>query len=254
MLKVLIVEDDADDSETIRKLVRDVGLKFDQPFFTEHAHDIATAHRLMRLQQYDLFIVDFYLAGGTGLELVRELRLAGRTPPVILVSGRDTIEMPVELMEWLARGELTFMPKADLTPDAFAEVLRGILSREVDVLLIEDDQDEFKLTRSYLQLNPFYRFNVRWASNLDEARLRMRQESFDVILVDYMLGEESGAAFITELIEAQVQVPIVLFSGQDLVQANEQMVRLIGRRKLGFLSKAQMSTESLSRTLIHTLN
>lgn len=254
MLKVLIVEDDADDCESICELVQDLGHKTGQVFSVEHVQSAEAARERARYAHFDLFIVDYYLAGSTGLDFVRDLRAFGRLPPVVLVSGRDTISMPVEVMDWMSRGELTFLPKSDLNQQAFEEVLRIALGRELKVLLVDDDEEEFHLTRTYLRLSPFYRFNVQWVSNLPEARERIQRQEYDVILVDYMLGEESGADFIQEMIAQSLQTPLVLFSAQETLQANEDMVRMIGRRKLSFLAKEKMSTETLTRVLVHTLN
>ena len=136
MLKVLLVEDDVDDCESIRSLVRSVALKAQYPFFTEHAISLDAALRLAQKERYDLFIVDFYLGEGKrGLDLVRELRKLGRPPPVMLISGRESIQMPIEVMSWIARGELTFLPKSDLNLESFSEVMQGLFGRELHLFL-----------------------------------------------------------------------------------------------------------------------
>jgi len=65
-------------------------------------------------------------------------------------------------------------------------------SREIRVLLIEDDEDDYVLTRDLLADSRRTRFSLGWVSSYEEALGAIADGQHDVYLVDYRLGEHDG--------------------------------------------------------------
>jgi signal transduction histidine kinase len=80
------------------------------------------------------------------------------------------------------------------------------------ILLLEDDEDDYILTRSLLGRLPGD-FALDWASTFDEAVRLLSNGSYDICLVDCRLGERDGLELLCDpLVE---QLPIIVLTGQD---------------------------------------
>ena len=112
MAKILVVDDNID----ICDLVADT-LAFEH-HSVEKAHDGGTAEHLLRVNQFDLVILDYGLPDITGIELLKSLRSRNNKVPVIMLTGErataqkeagldsgadDYVTKPFETREFLAR-------------------------------------------------------------------------------------------------------------------------------------------------------
>ena len=81
--RLLIVDDDADSRSAMRTLLRGDDVTIDEAGSAEEA--------LQRLGEggYDCIVLDLGLPGMDGMELLERLGNDGRTPPVVIYSGRD---------------------------------------------------------------------------------------------------------------------------------------------------------------------
>ena len=62
----------------------------------------------------------------------------------------------------------------------------------IRVLLIEDDEDDYRLTRALLAEVPGYRIELDWAESYEAGLSALARRAHDVCLLDYRLGERSG--------------------------------------------------------------
>ena len=85
-MKILVVEDEPGLAEVIkRSLEREL-------FIVELAADHATAVRKIADFEYDLVLLDIMLPGGSGLDVLRALKEAGKGGNVIIISAKDSLE------------------------------------------------------------------------------------------------------------------------------------------------------------------
>ncbi|MFZ2795260.1 MAG: response regulator transcription factor [Prolixibacteraceae bacterium] len=70
-----------------------------EKFLCERAADFGTAEEKIHLYRYDLIIVDINLPGGSGLEIIREVKRLGGETGIIVVSARDALDNKIEGLE-----------------------------------------------------------------------------------------------------------------------------------------------------------
>ncbi len=73
-----------------------------------HAGDFGEASLLLRRRDFDLAILDLMLPGGSGLDLLRDMRARGDTRPVLILTARATVP---ERVVGLKLGADDYLPK-----------------------------------------------------------------------------------------------------------------------------------------------
>ena len=85
----------------------------------------------------------------------------------------------------------------------------------VRVLLVEDDEDDYVLTRDLLAEGFGGRVAVEWASTRTAGLHLLTQKSFDVALLDFNLGSETGVDLLREARARGCSTPVIMLTGQD---------------------------------------
>ncbi|HTL06439.1 MAG TPA: response regulator transcription factor [Gemmatimonadales bacterium] len=122
-MRVLVVEDEARLAGSVAKGLRQAA----------HAVDIAgsagAAREKLAQGSYDAVVLDVMLPDGSGFALVEELRAAGKTLPILMLTARGAVE---DRVQGLDRGADDYLVK----PFALAELVARLraLSRRVPVL------------------------------------------------------------------------------------------------------------------------
>ena len=86
MLRILLIEDQRDIAANIWDFLELRG------FVMDHAADGALGLRMALDGHYDVIVLDLGLPKLDGLDLCRQLRAAGRTTPVLMLTARDTLD------------------------------------------------------------------------------------------------------------------------------------------------------------------
>ncbi|MDH4301756.1 MAG: response regulator transcription factor [Nitrospira sp.] len=134
-MRILLVEDDADLAQFIRK-----GLK-EEHYAVDVAADGEEGLELALNNAYDLLILDIMLPNLDGLTLCRRIRAKGNTTPVLLLTARNTVEDKVSGFD---TGADQFLPK----PFAFVELLaqiRALLRRGSTQQIVQLQAADLKL-------------------------------------------------------------------------------------------------------------
>ncbi|NLY27436.1 MAG: response regulator [Alcaligenaceae bacterium] len=85
-MRVLLVEDEREMAAWLERALAQSG------FVPEHAHDAATAERMLSEARYDVVIMDLRLPDKHGLVLLREMRNRGDITPVLILTAQGGLQ------------------------------------------------------------------------------------------------------------------------------------------------------------------
>jgi PAS domain S-box-containing protein len=118
------------------------------------------------------------------------------------------------------------------------------------ILLVEDDEDDFLLTRSLLADFRGRTFELTWAPDVSSGLRCLDARQPDVVLVDYALGSASGLDFIRQALAAGCPAPFILLTGHI-----DYELDLLGMQAgaSDYLPKAQLSPATLERSIRYAI-
>lgn len=116
----------------------------------------------------------------------------------------------------------------------------------IKVLLIEDDEDDYILTRELLAEVKGGNYALDWASSYEEGLRVAGQLEHHVCLVDYRLGERNGVQLIREAREARLTTPMILLTGKGNHEVDMQAIEA---GATDYLVKDETHSSRLERTI-----
>ena len=186
-MKILIIEDEKGMRETLETFF------VQQKFVVETAHDFDSGLSKLSVYDYDCILLDIMLPGGSGLDLLTEIKGMNKRESVIIISARDAIDDKVLGLEL---GADDYLPKpfhlAELNARVKSLIRRnqsgGDMSVSIEnVKLLPDkrtvfvNDEELPLNRKefdllyYFMVNPDRLLNKTtlteavWGDNIDQA-------------------------------------------------------------------------------------
>ncbi len=122
--------------------------------------------------------------------------------------------------------------------------------KEIRVLLIEDDEDDYVLTQDVLSSCPENSFSLEWAAAYGDGLNALRCGRFDVCLVDYHIGTRTGLEFIAEAIAEEFKVPYILLTG-----ARDRSIDIAATRvgAADYLEKSALTSGLLERSIRYAI-
>src|SRR5437660_1363220 len=120
----------------------------------------------------------------------------------------------------------------------------------IKVLLVEDDEDDYIITRDLFAEMPRGRFAVDWAKTFSAGLEMMILNQHEVCLLDYRLGAQNGVDLLRQALERGCQSPVILLTG-----AGEHEVDLEGMQAgaADFLIKSELQANGLERAIRYAL-
>lgn len=120
-----------------------------------------------------------------------------------------------------------------------------------NVLLVEDDEDDYILTSDYLQQVSTYKFNIDWVDSADSALELLKENKHDICLLDYQLGLTNGLSVLTQAINAGCSVPIIMLTGQSDNQLDNDA---LDAGAVDYVIKSELNTNRFHRAIRYALS
>jgi len=118
------------------------------------------------------------------------------------------------------------------------------------ILLVDDDEDDFFITRDLLDEIEGTRFDLEWVSTFEEGVQRAITQEHQVYLCDYRLGERDGLELLRELVGRGCKAPIILLTGQG---DREVDVEAMKAGAADYLVKGQLTAPLLDRSIRYSI-
>jgi len=186
-MKILIIEDEIGMRETLETFF------LNQKFVVETAVDYAAGLSKLSVYDYDCVLLDITLPGGSGLDLLSEMKRLNKRDSVIIISARDAID---DKVLGLNLGADDYLPKpfhlAELNARVKSLIRRNQVAGDMsisienvkllpDVRTVSINNNELQLNRKefdllyYFMINPDRLLNKTtlteavWGDNIDQS-------------------------------------------------------------------------------------
>ena len=120
----------------------------------------------------------------------------------------------------------------------------------VCVLLVDDDEDDYVMTRDVLSEIEGQRYDLEWVATYEAALEAIETHRPDVCLVDYHLGAHNGLDLMREVLAGGSTTPIILLTGQG---GHEVDVEAMKAGAADYLIKGQIEAPLLGRSIRYAL-
>ncbi len=237
--RILICDADADVAKLISMMLEKAG------FVSDAVHDEASALERLAAGHYDAVTVDMKLAGPGGTSLLHALRTNEKTRdlPVIVISAQASSgelqlsHKPLAVSDWLEKPI-----NENHLVQSVRRAIAGMPGGKPVILHVEDDLDVQQITAFIAQDLAEFEF----VGTLAQARARLRDRRFDLVLLDLALGDESGWALFEDIDRLNPRPPVIVFSASDAERPE-------GTQPQAMLVKATTSNEELLTTIENAL-
>jgi DNA-binding NtrC family response regulator len=122
--------------------------------------------------------------------------------------------------------------------------------RIIKVLLVDDDEDDYILTRDWFKEFQVTGCELEWVENYQLAREFIARHQHDIYLIDYRLGADNGLELLREAIENGCNCPFILLTGQG---DREIDIEAMKTGAVDYLEKSQLTAPLLERSIRYAI-
>jgi PAS domain S-box-containing protein len=123
--------------------------------------------------------------------------------------------------------------------------------KPITILLVDDDEDDYFLTREYFSDLKNWKIDITWCPTYEAAVYNIKNKKYDLYLFDYLLGEKTGIELIEEATRVECEEPIILLTGKGDTKIAVEALRL---GAADYLIKSELDSEKLERSVRYALD
>jgi signal transduction histidine kinase/CheY-like chemotaxis protein len=120
----------------------------------------------------------------------------------------------------------------------------------VRVLLVDDDEDDYIITRDLISEIRDRQYQLEWVNNYDAALAALQRHAHDICLLDYRLGSRTGLELLQESQPFKSRLPMILLTGQG---DHEIDVKAMKAGAADYLIKGQLDADKLERAIRYAI-
>lgn len=231
--RLLICEDDEDQSEYLKALLDSAGYEVDQ------ASSVEKAKALLNQHEYQALLLDLILPDQDGIAFIRELRQSEKNRHLQIIVLSVIAKTGQALLNGDALSVVDWLEK----PIDFNQLMLAIhrlKTRKPDkipkILHIEDNIDTQHIVGTLLENEA----SIVTANSLEQARSLLGSQDFDLIILDLLLPDGNGVDILPLLIKNNS--PILVFSETEI---KDEYAKFVSQS----LIKSRSDTETLLNTI-----
>ncbi|OFY64566.1 MAG: hypothetical protein A3H98_12970 [Bacteroidetes bacterium RIFCSPLOWO2_02_FULL_36_8] len=120
----------------------------------------------------------------------------------------------------------------------------------IKILLVDDDVEDHIITRTTLKKIPYQKYLLECVSDFEEGVTKLKSVDFDVCLVDYQLGKQTGLEFIERIKKIKPWITCILLTGQGFREIDEMAMKAGAS---DYLIKGNVTPDQLERSIRYSL-
>lgn len=120
------------------------------------------------------------------------------------------------------------------------------VSEVIKILLVDDDEEDFIITRDIIEDIPYKKYTVDWVDTYEKGIEAINRRQHDVYLIDYRLGVHSGLELIQEAMQQGRTIPLILLTGQGDQEIDEKAMKA---GAADYIVKSTLNPYYLERTI-----
>ncbi len=121
---------------------------------------------------------------------------------------------------------------------------------KIRVLLVEDDEDDYVLTRTLVSSKENANIRLDWVDSYEDGIEAICADKYDVYLIDYRLGQRTGIDLIQEASRQGCMAPMILLTGQDDLAIDYSALELGAS---DYLVKGRIDAQLLGRSIRYAM-
>ncbi|HEX8681636.1 MAG TPA: PAS domain S-box protein, partial [Ardenticatenaceae bacterium] len=129
--------------------------------------------------------------------------------------------------------------------------MQAVTTRQLRVLLVEDDEDDYILLRETLAEIRSTRYDLDWVQSYDEGLEALRRQAYDICLLDYRLGSRNGLELLQEPEVLESDTAFILLTGQG---NRELDLEAMEAGAADYLVKGEISAALLERSIRYAVD
>jgi signal transduction histidine kinase/DNA-binding response OmpR family regulator len=131
LIRILLVDDDEDEYVFISRLLHERSYRWshdaDVSFEVEWVSNYEDALKVIEEQRHDAYLVDYYLDGYTGIDLLQAKVVRQTSAPIIILTGRESYETDAAAAR---AGAADYLVKSNLNDQILERALRYAIERK----------------------------------------------------------------------------------------------------------------------------
>jgi diguanylate cyclase (GGDEF)-like protein/PAS domain S-box-containing protein len=119
------------------------------------------------------------------------------------------------------------------------------------ILLVEDDEDDYLITRDLLAGQSRMQFELDWRAAYEDGLAEIRLRRHDAYLIDYRLGQRTGLDLVREGFGTGPRAPVILLTGQHDYQIDLEASAL---GVADYVTKQALDSTGLERAIRYAIS
>ena len=124
-------------------------------------------------------------------------------------------------------------------------------NKPIRIFLVEDDEDDYIITRDLLLENRPNDYELKWINNYEDALEGVKKDDYDIYIIDYRLGEMSGLDLLQEAKKCDCKAPYILLTGQGDYEVDVEAMK---KGAMDYLVKDGLEAGILERSIRYAIS
>ena len=120
----------------------------------------------------------------------------------------------------------------------------------IRVLLVDDDENDYILTRDWFSEFQMVGCQLEWIDNYQQAENAIAHNNYDIYLVDYVLGSFNGLELLRQAMAKGCSSPMILLTGQGTREIDLEAMKA---GAADYLEKSKLNAPLLERSICYAL-